>query len=142
MKEEGIIEMNIEKETPKKKYDVIFMAGVLDHLHNSGLAMENISKCSRPGTVMYITIPNIYQIGHLARAILGMKYTDDPNRKWYTEANIIHFLLYYNWKVTDIKYNLDQGKGSKKLIRRLIRPFLRDNLGVTMIIRSEYLGPL
>lgn len=140
MEDEGIIKMDIEKKHPKKKYDVIIFSGVLDHLHNPGLAMQNISKCSHPGTLMYICIPNIFQIGYLVKVFLGRSINDDPSRMYYTEDNITYFLNWYNWKVIDIRYNKDQGPDRNKLIRKLIRPLLRENLGVTMLIRAKYLG--
>ena len=52
-----------EKEVFKKKYDLIIMRGVIEHVPNIRLILKKLSKCSKKGSLFYITAtPNIYNL--------------------------------------------------------------------------------
>lgn len=138
--------MDIEREHAQWKYKRIIMSGIFDHLHNPGMALHHVSQMSYPregekeGTVLYIAVPNIYQMGHVFRAILNKPYQDDFRRKYYADANIQNILECYCWKVHWIRYNRGNGPGRLTLHRRFLEWLLPERLHQTMVVKAEYIG--
>ncbi|MBI5065253.1 methyltransferase domain-containing protein [Candidatus Woesearchaeota archaeon] len=65
---------NLEEPTfklPIKNFDILLMAGILEHLRNPDQVLKNIVKQLKPGCCMVITLPNIACWEMRLRLLLG-----------------------------------------------------------------------
>lgn len=84
--------ISIEDEAIDRKFDVIVMTEVIEHLNNCGRAIENIKKMMNKDSILIITTPNCF----------APKWLQQIQSKGKTNTNIDHVMWFDRQTLTSL----------------------------------------
>lgn len=97
---------------PRKSYDYIIFADVLEHLDDPSDLLRNSRKFLRDGGSYIISVPNMIHWSVRIRILLGrLEYNqcgllDATHLRWFSKATISTYLKRLGFKVIDVKYSI------------------------------------
>lgn len=112
--EKAIEEIDFEAEgIAVGTFDAIIAADVLEHLYNPWQALQRLSPLLAPGGALYISLPNVRNLGLLGALAKGeWKYSgagllDITHIRFFTRAQAIEMLEQTGWRIEDLVFNPD-----------------------------------
>lgn len=119
---------NVEKDPIKKiakKYDVILMIDVIEHLVNPRNSLNSIGSLLKPGGVLIFSVPNMAHISIRLNLLNGkLNYTktgllDDTHLHFYTEEYLSNVLNSAGFTISDFRNT--SITYPKQLIKKLLK---------------------
>src|SRR5690606_24139579 len=102
----------VEKDSTKKitkKYDVILMIDVIEHLVNPRNSLRSIGSLLKPDGVLIFSVPNMAHISIRLNLLNGkLNYTktgllDDTHLHFYTEEYLVNVLTDAGFAISDFR---------------------------------------
>lgn len=107
LKDPTIIFGNVENFTHNKKYDLIIVGNIIEHLTNINGFMKSIKKHSKKTTKILLFTPNAYSIINFIGILFrGKRRICKEHYSWYSLETLQHLIFSYNFKI--IKYSFVQ----------------------------------
>lgn len=100
---------------PRRSYDYIILADVLEHLDDPSVLLINSKKFLRPGGSYIVSVPNMIHWSVRLRFLSGrLSYSqcgllDATHLRWFTKASISAYLERLSFKVLDMRYTIGLG---------------------------------
>ncbi|MDP2929458.1 MAG: class I SAM-dependent methyltransferase [Candidatus Omnitrophota bacterium] len=111
--DKDIVTGNMETYSFGRKFDVIILGDVIEHVDNQGLLLDNSKKHLRPDGVLIVTTPN-------AKWFSVFKRTNPTHLLWHEKSTLTAILKKHGFRMTYFKYYY----GNKMDYFFALRPFI------------------
>jgi 2-polyprenyl-3-methyl-5-hydroxy-6-metoxy-1,4-benzoquinol methylase len=111
--DKDIVTGNMETYSFGRKFDVIILGDVIEHVDNQGLLLDNAKKHLRPDGVLIVTTPN-------AKWFSVLKKTNPTHFLWHEKSTLNAILQRHGFRMTCFKYYY----GNKLKYFFALRPFI------------------
>ncbi len=108
-----IVTGNMETYSFGKKFDVIILGDVIEHVDNQGLLLDNSRRHLKEGGTLIVTTPN-------AKWPSVFKLTNPTHMLWHDRSTLSAILKRHGFKVAFLRYYY----GNKPKYFFLLRPFI------------------
>jgi 2-polyprenyl-3-methyl-5-hydroxy-6-metoxy-1,4-benzoquinol methylase len=115
--DKDIIQGNMETYAFNKKFDVVVLGDVIEHVDNQGLLLDNIRRHLKQDGVLIITTPN-------AKWLTVFKPTNPTHTLWHDKATLGYILDRHGFEIIYFKYYY----GNKLNYNFFLRPFITRQL--------------
>jgi len=113
----NVVHGNAETTSLKRKFDIIVLGDVIEHVNNVGLLIENMKRHLKQDGEIIITTANPHFAGHFFRAItLRKPRVQYDHTSFITESNLKEICKRHNLNITDFRYIGNTDKRSTTLI--------------------------
>lgn len=112
-KDKGIVFGNMENYLFGKKFDVVLLGDIVEHVDNQGLLLDNIKKHMKPESYLIITTPN-------AKWPTVFMPTNPTHTLWHDRCTLYNILERHDFEVVDFRYYY----GNKKNYPFPLRPLI------------------
>jgi 2-polyprenyl-3-methyl-5-hydroxy-6-metoxy-1,4-benzoquinol methylase len=79
MKRNYIEEIDLDKDTPKGKFDIIFAIELLEHLTHADKLLKSLKNLLNKNGMIIVSLPNEYMIVNRLKFLLGMPIGHSPD---------------------------------------------------------------
>jgi len=111
--DDNMVEGNMENYLFGRKFDVIVLGDVLEHVDNQGMLLDNCRKHLKEDGILIITTPN-------ANWITVFLPTNPTHTLFHNRSTLSAILERHNFMVTEFRYYY----GNKPYYNYLLRPFI------------------
>jgi 2-polyprenyl-3-methyl-5-hydroxy-6-metoxy-1,4-benzoquinol methylase len=125
----NVVTGNVENVNLNKKFDVIVMGELIEHVQNVDVILSNIKLHLKDDGKLIITTPNTFNIIHFITILLrGKLKINEEHVAWYDPNTLNSLLKRSGFKISRIKYSKAEKRHPGWLLSNLIFPF-RKQLG-------------
>jgi|SRR3972149_4561053 len=121
------------KTQPTRKYDLIIMSHVLEHLHDPGKALRQIKeKLLEPFGQIYIEVPSFYRVEVRAKKVFVPVHIS-----YFTETSLNNLLLLCGFKTIKVKDSNWWGN-IKCLVTKIQDDYVYDHFRTEHLVKTKY----
>ena len=108
----NIIQGNMETYSFGKKFDVVVLGDIIEHVNNQGLLLENVYKHLKDDGVLIITTPN-------AKWPTVFRAANSTHTLWHDKSTLEVVLKRYSFRIKEFKYYCGNKKNYNVLFKIL-----------------------
>lgn len=126
-----------------KKYDVIVLGSIIEHLFNPGIMLDAIKELCKEDTQIVLSTVNVWAVKYFIRAMFGKKECREDHVCWYSKYTLGNLLGLKGFEVIEWNYynNYLKGiNGIRPAIRKLqkwLMPFTSHGLVIVFKIKDK-----
>lgn len=134
----NVVAGNVENINLNKKFDVVVMGELIEHVQNVGIILSNLKLHLKDKGKLIITTPNTFNIIHFITLLLrGELKINNEHVAWYDHNTLNSLLKRNGFKISKIKYSKAEKRHPGWIISNLVFPFRKQLGALGYVIVAE-----